>query len=289
MALADLTHPVAIAEAIIRQLGLLSPPIPIYDIALDVGIVAIEEVAVTGFAGALVTRGDEQTGVILVTKGVMPERTRFTVGHELGHFLVHWHHMPEGGFQCTAQDMRTPMEKGLSARLALEGEANAFSAEILMPKTLFSAALKKMADPGLEHVCDLATRYETSKLATARRFISLHGDPMGLVVSKDGVVEQVYRENGFPYISLKKGQAIHRACVASTFSGNRDECSNTDAVESTYWLADSLSSGRELFEQVLVQGSGYKITLLSVNDGDEDSDDETEERSRFDPKFAYGR
>jgi hypothetical protein len=167
----------------------------------------------------------------------------------------------------------------------MEGEANEFAAAILLPKAMFCSDISKMTEPGLEHVQQLAKRYESSVVATARRFIKLHGDPKAVVVSKDGVVEQCYREHAFPYVALQFGQSVHRQSATATFAGVADKCSNVDAAESTMWLADSLGSGNELFEQVLVQGNGYRITLLSVEYSDDDDDEYARDRANWNPSF----
>ena len=53
-------------------------------------------------------------GAILVNGASSPRRRRYTIGHELGHFLNE-HHVPtmEDGFQCTKEDM------GYRGRLAM--------------------------------------------------------------------------------------------------------------------------------------------------------------------------
>ena len=282
MALADLGNPTAIAEAVLKQLGSVAPPIPITEIALGSGISDIQALDTTAFEGALIAPDTKQTGVILVREASRHERRRFTVGHELGHFLNPWHRPPEGGFKCTAQDMRTDAEKNAAPRPKMEAEANEFSAAILLPKAMFCADLKKMSEPGLEHVQQLAKRYETSLIATARRFIKLHGDAKAVVVSKDGIVEQCYREHGFPFVALNFGQAVHRKSATATFGGVQDECSNVDAVEPALWLAEPLD-GKELFEEVLVQGNGYRVTLLSVETSEDEDTEYARERSAWNP------
>jgi hypothetical protein len=276
--LADLGNPTALAEAVIRQLTPLKPPIPVEAIAEAVGITEIGKIETEAFEGALIAPPEKSHGVILVKHHPTPERPRFTIGHELGHYLNPWHQAPTGGFKCTSQDMRLKLDASLGARPKMEAEANEFAAELLMPKFMFVDDLKKMAEPGLEHVCDLARRYLTSQIATARRFISIHGDARALVVSKDGTVDQVYRANGFPYVNLQRGHKIHPRTLTVTFEGDLDSCSNTDATTCSAWINSELRDGAELYEQVLVQGKGYRVTLLSL---DESGCDDAEDSEHF--------
>jgi Zn-dependent peptidase ImmA (M78 family) len=287
MALADLGNPTLIAEAVLKQLGQIIPPIPIREIAFGAGITDIKLIETSSFEGALITPDHKSTGVILIRATSSHERQRFSLGHEVGHYLNQWHVPPEGGFKCTLQDLRTQLAAGIAARPKMEAEANEFSVEILMPRKLFCADLQSMQEPGLEHICQLSARYEMSKIATARRFLELHGDPMAFIVSKDGVAEQIYNENGFPSVAVKRGQDISRRTKTRTFSGGRDECSDTEAGEWALWLSQAPRSGAELFEQVLVQGNGYRLTLLSLNEADAEDDEEEDarERSEWNPRF----
>jgi Zn-dependent peptidase ImmA (M78 family) len=202
MALADLGNCVQIAKAIFQQLGDIKPPIAIDEIAGAVGITEIQDLHTVGFEGALITNDAKSDGVILVNKNSAHERRRFTVGHELGHYLNHWHKPPSGGFKCSKHDMFAVGDGG-NARFKMEAEANQFSAEMLMPETLFKRDLKKKASPGLEHIVGWSDRYETSRLATARRFVDVVDSPSALILSKDGIVEFVHRKKTFPFVELK--------------------------------------------------------------------------------------
>ncbi len=287
-ALADITRPREMAEAIHRQLGDISLPIPVRDLVRQNGVTEIKAHTSQNFEGALISRADEHTGVILVRDGQFEPRTRFTIGHEWGHLYLHWHQEPGAQFLCSKADMRAIHEKGQISNRVREADANVFASEILLPRHRFLADIKKMTEPGLEHVCELRDRYGTSATATARRFIDLYGERMAIVATKDGVlVSFPVRANGFPFLTPGSGQAIHRKCLTATFQGAEDECSNVEAVDCSTWLGEALPQGQELYEQVLVQRDGYRLTLLSLSVEDEGKHDD--ERSAWNPRFAYGR
>ncbi len=82
MALADLGNCVQIAKAVYKQIGEPKPPILIHDIAMAVGVSAIQDLNVDEFEGALVTDELKNEGVILIKTNSPLERQRFTVGHE---------------------------------------------------------------------------------------------------------------------------------------------------------------------------------------------------------------
>jgi Zn-dependent peptidase ImmA (M78 family) len=270
MALADIGNSIAIANAVIQQLGEVPIPVPIVDIAVGAGITEIKPIETTAFEGALITPDDKSTGVILVNGASRPERRRFTVGHELGHFLNPWHTPPKDGFKCTKSDMAAQRSGNSNALAKMEIEANEFSAEMLMPRKLFVRDLRKMKSPGLEHIIDLANRYETSKLATARRFVELNDECTAYVLSKNEVIEHSYRHKDFPFIDLKRGQPVPARSTTAKFGDGPNQCSGTESVEPALWTSKTLRQG------------AFRITLLSIDESECD-DDEDEEYGR--PRF----
>lgn len=286
MPLVDLGSCRAIAKAIYNQIEGIMPPMPIEEIASAVGINDIQFLKTAGFEGALITDDAKIDGDILVNARAPRERQRFTIGHELGHFLNFWHKPPEGGFRCSTQDMLVSDKS--SAHGKMETEANEFSAEILMPEELFRSDIQTKVSPGLEHIMALADKYDTSKLASAWRFVDLNDSPSAVILSKDGIVQfHRRRTDEFPYIELKRGQEIPKKSLTARFSGSGDGCSNTDETEPAFWISGRLPRGGEMYEQVLVQGKGYRITLLTIDEAEAEDDDEeyARDRSEWRPSF----
>jgi Zn-dependent peptidase ImmA (M78 family) len=254
---------------------------------MAVGITGIQDLNINEFEGALITDELKSEGVILIKKNSPVERQRFTVGHEVGHFLNYWHQPPKGGFYCSKLDMLASGEGG-SKRAQMESEANEFAAEMLMPEPLFRGDLNKGPSPGLEHVVRWSADYETSKLATTRRLVDLCDSPSALVQSKDGVVGYVHRrKDTFPFVELKRGMAIPKKSLTARFSGSEDGCSNTDETEPSHWISRDLRRGATMLEQVLVQGNGYRITLLTIDETESEDEDDSygRERSEWNPRF----
>lgn len=68
-----------------------------------------------------------EAGLIVIAAGQHEHRQRFTIAHELGHYVLHCREGRETAFfSDTAETLEAD-------HLALEGEANAFAAELLMP------------------------------------------------------------------------------------------------------------------------------------------------------------
>ena len=85
------TDPDRIAAEIHRQLGNIGAPIPIHEIAGSLDIDEIRYGPTRNFEGALVTNVERDFGLIHLNSLSSDERQRFSLGHELGHFLCGWH------------------------------------------------------------------------------------------------------------------------------------------------------------------------------------------------------
>jgi hypothetical protein len=84
-------------------------PLPVLLEALceRLDIVSITDIGTGQFEAALVSDELKASGGTLVASGRSPQRRRFSIGHELGHFLIPTHRIPAGGrLQCLVDDLR---------------------------------------------------------------------------------------------------------------------------------------------------------------------------------------
>jgi Zn-dependent peptidase ImmA (M78 family) len=192
-------NPERLAAAIHAQLKLKSGPVPVREIAEALDIVEIRERPLIGLEGALVTTRDRNVGAIAVNGKARPERRRFTLAHELGHFLNLWHEPkdPTGAFSCSRSDLGAGWRARpkASGHINQEIQANLFAIELLAPFGLVRPHLYGI--PDLEKVLSMSAALAISREAAARRYAELHGLPTALVFSSDGVVRYVERHRDF--------------------------------------------------------------------------------------------
>ncbi len=286
MALADIGEPARLASAILDQLPDVPIPVPVEDIARALDITDIRTLETEGFEGGLITPRDKSEGVILVNAHSPRQRRRFTIGHELGHFVNPWH-MPTDGRQslCTPADMRRSTHKTGDRAVQMEVEANRFSAEVLLPRTQFQKDLGRRAGADLEHVVSLADRYDMSKEATARRYVDLHDEPCAVVFSHNAIVRYTRRGSGFHYLDIKGGNPLPAQSLSAKGQLPEGVVSEWREIDSGMWLSD-VPRARSIFEQTLAQQNGYRITLLTFDEADADEDDEPEDlEESWTPRF----
>lgn len=255
--LADLARPEQLVAELLRQNPGLPTPIPVEEIAAAVGIEEVKAIPGDTFEGSLICDPAKSRGVILYNGNRRRTRQRFTIAHELGHFLLPWQRQTT--FECSSADL-DPNGK----RSEWETQANEFAAQLLLPDSLFKAQLRRLGEPELMHVSKLGDQFETSIEFTARRYVELSEYPCAVVFSKDNVVRYTVESPYFEHrLCVRKGTALPTKSTSRAASGDSEEWCDLDAY---WWLEESRSSRQpeEVYEQTLWQESGYKVTLLTL-------------------------
>jgi Zn-dependent peptidase ImmA (M78 family) len=274
--LADCTTPEALLATIHKlQAGVFPIPVPVEEWALALDIIAVEALETEGFEGGLMMFADRNSGTILVNSRNDRRRRRFTIGHELGHFLLPWHTpRDEQGFRCSKQDMAIyRISPGGDRYMEMEAQANRFSAGLLMPAAPFRADLRARRNFEVSHVVELADRFDASKEATARRCADLHDDPIAIVISRHGKIVRIYAGKDFPRLNVWTGNPIPAASITQRSALSPGETSSWGEAPADLWLERVRGS---VCEQALGQKEGFRLTLLTFEaestDADEDDD-----------------
>ena len=249
-------------------------PVPIEELAERLDIVSIQELNTEGFVAALVTNVNKATGGILLASSLSPERRRYSIGHELGHFLIPTHVVPpEGRFLCSREDMLTFSAREQGRRQRMEFEANQFAALLLMPPPILRAELARKA-PSLDQVVRLASEFAVSKEAMARSYVEYSRCDIAIVRIRNGKVLSAIRSRDFPRIEPGSGDAVPTDSSWHDIRQVPGVPSSICACETDTWFSHSDCRTIEgLTEQVLHQAGGYAMILLHVEMRNEDDHD----------------
>jgi Zn-dependent peptidase ImmA (M78 family) len=154
-----------LAELLAARLAMSGVP-DLPAIAGRIGL-RIREVEADGFDGSLVRALDGPKGIIAVNSAIRElTRKRFTIGHEIGHYLIPHHRSLSN--VCRSEDI----ERWHSSITSAEREANEFSAELLLPRRLVAPRLG-LKNPSLHTISGVAREFSTSLTATIYRFLEL--------------------------------------------------------------------------------------------------------------------
>ena len=256
--------PGQLAAAIHAQLPDINGPVPVHAIAYALDIVEIRSEPTTGFEAALVAPPERGEGGILINEKSSYRRQRYSIGHELCHFLNPRHQptSPTGQFECNSGDLATFRVPNRNApgrdaqHLRQETEANLFAIELLAPPYLVGQFLG--AEPNLGDVIAMANGLAISREASARRYVGLHRQPMAVVFSKEGTVRYFERGANFPVIARRQGAGLGTIPPPNGLSG----LSDLIFADPGDWLRHS--APERLTIQTLHQQDGYAITLLTL-------------------------
>lgn len=148
-------------------------------------ITMVKGAELENFEGALFKAppGKEGWGIIYNNAILSAGRINFTLAHEFGHYLLHRNKYPDG-IECSERqllDWNSEIGK-------VEGEANDFAANFLMPLNDFRKLIAPNQEASRASIGLAAERYNTSFTATALRWISYTEKKAVLVVSRDGFI-----------------------------------------------------------------------------------------------------
>lgn len=268
--------PMALVTRILTLEPDLPVPVPIEALCERLDIISIEEFETEGFEAALVTDVNKSAGAILVAKGRSRQRKRYSIGHELGHFLIPTHVPgPDGKILCSQADFLRLDAKDQDQRKRMEAQANQFAALLLMPPHVLRSELAKAGIPDLAKFAKLADLLEVSKQALARQYVTYHREAVAIVQVRDGKIVGSYRDpKKFPWIDVARNQQVPKG---SSYHGVGPRSGSiSDSVECLpeLWLsADGARKVGAMTEQLLWQQDGYAMIMLHADMIDDEEDD----------------
>ena len=192
------------ADDLLQTLGVKEPEqIDLNAIAFFCGA-DVRERTLDGCDARIIGAGDR--AIITIDENSNEYRKRFSIGHELGHWLADRGRI---SFTCRQSDFQNFHGNGLDK----EAMANRFAAELLMPKAMFRNAANGLSIT-FDSVKLLAKQFRTSLTATAIRIVELGSYPC-LVTCFDQHGRRWYWSNHTvpaglrPYRLLQEGSEAH--------------------------------------------------------------------------------
>lgn len=257
-------------------------PVPIEQLCERLDIISIEDLETEGFEAALITDINKSNGAILVAKGRSRRRRRYSIGHELGHFLIPTHVAgPDGKILCSPADLLRLDTKDQDRRRRMEAEANQFAALLLMPPPMLRSELANAGFPELATFAKLADLFDVSKQAMARQYVAYHREAVAIIQTRDRKVVRTYRDpKKFPWIEVAPNGNVPSGSTIHGRSGLPGMISDVSECDIDLWLPASASRTVDsITEQVLWQRDGYALIMLHADIIDDDDRELVEERS----------
>lgn len=239
------------ALKLVDHYGITDPKeIDLESIAWGLGI-DVQESNLKGSEAQLIRKG--KVGLIRIRHGERnTPRGRFSIGHEIGHWTLH--PTQSQYWVCTSDQIHRYQGS------AMEIEANAFSAELLMPSPLFKPICDKgSASFGL--VDHLAQTFGTSVQAAALRMVDESREPVAVVLSDGEAVcwsKRSPRRLGEFCFHIPRGRKLHCDTLAWNASLDGD---SSGLVEAKAWFPDLKDAHRYVVQEDARYIESYGVTL----------------------------
>ena len=192
----------------------------------------------------------EQSG--LATLKTYEPRKRFSVAHELGHFVLG--HGYSVRLACTVGDMRD-----WSNQPGHETEANYFAGELLLPKKIFKDRCD-VKEVTFAPVQKLAEEFATSRTATAIRFMRFCPHPCAFIFTRQSKICWFYKsEDWWPFI--RKGQDLDNGSMAYNFFHGKELPNEPREVNAKAWVS-SQRVGSIVEHSIPSHNPGCVLTIL---------------------------
>jgi Zn-dependent peptidase ImmA (M78 family) len=163
------------AKKLLLENNITEPPVPVEMIAMNIGAkILLEPFEGDDDISGMLYRDGQHT-IIGINSAHFPTRQRFSIAHEIGHFVLHKKQL------FIDKVIRVDFRNSLSSQALNKEEiaANAFAAELLMPRDLIIQELKRLfsnknySPSKDELIKDLADIFNVSQQAMEYRLNNL--------------------------------------------------------------------------------------------------------------------
>jgi len=242
-------------DRLYRRLGVEEPShIDIRAVAFELGL-EVRFGRLTSCEARIIGTGNR--GIITVQEGAHRLRQRFSIAHEIGHWIYH----RGKALSCHQRDI----SDGWDLARHQEKVANVFASRLLLPDFLIkprAAGIRRLTFPEIEKV---AAEFRASKSATARRIVELSVLPCLLVgygakgrrwFARSNLVP----EQWFPNADLDaKSDALR--CI---FGGN--QLGRPTKINAAAFFDCRGADRFDILEETILVGHQEVVTLLTLSD-----------------------
>ncbi|MCO5334866.1 MAG: ImmA/IrrE family metallo-endopeptidase [Pyrinomonadaceae bacterium] len=220
---------------------------------------SIREVASTNFEGALVRIAQSREGIIALKNYFRePARRRFTVLHEVAHFILPGHGQDE--CYCTSAQIESWRNDAVRRQ---EYEANRFASELLLPSKILHPIVNSR-DLTLTRIKELAVQFDTSLTATAVKSVGVTEESCAVICSVQRKVKWVHKSETFHYYIPQ--MIVGPDCLAGRLFEDDSPRELEGAVAASSWTEDdNVERGKEFWEEsISMPFYGSVLTILTA-------------------------
>ena len=237
----------------------LTPPIDVIKICEKLAINVNYEPLGNTEALLIVSQGKRNI-VVNTNKVQYSSRVRFTIAHEIGHYIIPWH---ENSQQCDKTIDFNSTDK-------FECEANDFASELLVPKSILLEDIKGKRIT-LSLIKELADKYMVSLVVMARRILEF---------TESSAVVLIYYKDGTKFVQMKsktfneqiKAGRVTKSSAHKLLTSYNTSAEIKDILDSSIWF-NTIDNNYSIVEESLFQSKLGRVFTLLRTVADEDISD----------------
>ena len=253
------------AEKVVKEQAITELPVNPIALAQDLGIkVVAKPSGAQGVSGILLRNGNA-FGIAYATHIDSIGFQNFSVAHELGHYFLPGH----VDAVLSNGDIHES-RAGFASGDRYEMEADHFAATLLMPRNLFTEAMRTASD-GLEAIEKLAVQCRTSLTATAIRYTRCTRDPVAIVISTGDRINYCFMSDALKEVKglnwIRKDEPLPKATATYAFNQAPERILSADRDEDIADICDWFGgdSSVSITEQLIGLGNyGKTLTVLTA-------------------------
>ena len=248
-------RPPSAAERLLQELGVVTPEdIDLEAIARHLGVLAIRVRPLDGCEARIVGSGDN--AVISVSSAAIPQRRRFSICHELGHWCCHRGQT----LYCKAADIRNRVVAHAKERVA-----NTFAADLMLPPYLVARMAADYSELSIKCFDEIRGPFGASRTSAAIQILRLHRSPTMLVRhSRSGKVWHYPTERVRSW-SPRQELARESSAFEMVFGTPREQTTPRH-VGAHVWFERRDAERYVITEQSFGVADGEVVTLLTFKD-----------------------
>ena len=237
------------------------------DLLKELGIAEPQDIdieAIAYYCGAIVKYSELEScaarivglnnrAVISVGSTSTRGRQRFSIAHELGHWMLD---RGKTAHLCKESDLSAPWE----SRQDPESRANEFAAELLMPRVMFKA-LAKDREVTFKTVEELARMFQTSRTATAIRLIQLGSLPAMVVCHGNEGRRWFARSAVLPSFIWPRAELSHETAAFDLLYGNVRQ-SRPGLTNASKWISHRVAYKCNVIEDSIKISDDAVLSLI---------------------------
>jgi len=244
------------AEKVLQDLGVTEPKdIDLEAIAYHLGA-RVRYRPLDGCEARVV--GSDNAAIITVNSRSSHRRRRYSIAHELGH----WRHHRGKALVCRAEEF------AVHSALSPERVADAYAADLLMPRYLFNPAAGQYPKLNFNTVNILADEFETSLTATAIRLVEGDHSPAFVICHGINGRKWFVRAPSVPARWFPQDSLDNESFAFDVLYGRSDGTATPRKIGADAWFDRREAERYQVLEQTIRTGTDEILTLVLIADGE---------------------